>query len=114
MCRAGGLGKLLYFWERSYSSWTTVSNDNATSYTTNKTLTTGEYMYRCRVNNEAGSVVSNSTTVNVYGEYCPNIYNSSIHRPSHYHNLPYQSVCNVNVRTVYRKRYKDQLHINEL
>jgi len=71
MCRAGGLGKLVYFWERiSSSSWTTISNDNTTSYTTNKTLTIEEYMYRCRVSNEAGSVVSNNATVNVYGEYC--------------------------------------------
>ena len=74
MCRAVGLGTLVYSWERrsSGSSWTTVSNDTTTSYTTDTTLTIGEYMYRCNVSNEAGSVVSNSTTVNVYGEYCPN------------------------------------------
>ena len=71
MCRANGLGTLVYSWERrrSGSSWTTVSNDNTTSYTTDTTLTIGEYMYRCNVSNEAGSVVSNSATVNVYGEY---------------------------------------------
>ena len=71
MCRAGGLGTLVYSWERSSfgNNWTTVSNDNTTSYTTDTTLTIGEYMYRCRVSNEAGSVVSNSTTVNVCGEY---------------------------------------------
>ena len=71
MCRASGLGTLVYSWERSSfgSNWTTVSNDNTTSYTTDTTLTIGEYMYRCRVSNEAGSVVSNSTTVNVCGEY---------------------------------------------
>ena len=70
MCGASGLGTLVYSWERrsSGSSWTTVSNDNTTSYTTDTTLTIGEYMYRCRVSNEAGSVVSNSATVNVYGE----------------------------------------------
>ena len=74
MCRANGLRTLVYSWERrsSGSSWTTVSNDNTTSYTTDTTLTIGEYMYRCNVSNEAGSVVSNSATVNVYGEYCPN------------------------------------------
>ena len=73
MCRASGLGMLLYSWERSSGSgWTTVSNDNTTSYTTNAVLTSGQYMYRCNVSNEAGSVVSNSATVNVYGEYCPN------------------------------------------
>ena len=73
-CRASGQGTLVYSWERSSgSSWTTVSNDNTTSYTTDATLTIGQYMYRCRVGNEAGSVVSNIATVNVYGEYCPNM-----------------------------------------
>jgi len=73
MCASVGVGVLMYSWERSSgSSWTTVSNDNMTSYTTNTTLTIGEYMYRCNVSNEAGSVVSNSATVNVYGKYCPN------------------------------------------
>ena len=74
MCRASGQGTLVYSWERSSgSSWTTVSNDNTTSYTTDTTLAIGQYMYRCRVSNEAGSVVSNNATVNVYGEYCPNM-----------------------------------------
>ena len=73
-CQAYGLGMLEYSWERSSgSSWTTVSNDNTTSYTTDTTLSIGQYMYRCRVSNEAGSVVSNIATVNVYGEYCPNM-----------------------------------------
>ena len=70
MCKASGLGTLTYSWERhSGRRLTTVSNDYLTSYTT--TLTIGEYKYRCRVSNEAGSVVSNSSSVNVYGEYCP-------------------------------------------
>ena len=74
MCRASGTGTLEYSWERSSgSSWTTVSNDNTTLYTTDTTLAIGQYMYRCRVSNEAGSVVSNIATVNVYGEYCPNM-----------------------------------------
>ena len=75
MCKAVGLGTLVYFWDRisSGSSWITVSNDNTTSYTTDTTLAIGWYVYRCRVSNEAGSVVSNNATVNVYGEYCPNI-----------------------------------------
>ena len=74
MCRASGLGTQVYSWERksSGSSWTTVSNDNPTSYTTDTTLTIAKYMYRCRVSNEAGSVMSSRATVNVYGEYCPN------------------------------------------
>ena len=74
VCRASGIGTLVYSWERSSGgSWTTVSNDNTTSYTTNTTLAIGRYMYRCRVRNEAGSVVSNNAIVNVYGEYCPNM-----------------------------------------
>ena len=90
-CRASGIRTLAYSWERSSgSSWTTVSNDNTTSYTTDTTLATGQYMYRCRVrvSNEAGSVVSNNTIVNVYGECCPNItYDDlSIHRSSHHQN----------------------------
>ena len=74
MCKAVGLGTLVYSWERSSgSSWTTVSNDNTTSYTIDTTLAIGQYMYRCRVSNDAGSVLSNNATVNVYGEYCPNM-----------------------------------------
>ena len=69
-CRASGLGKLVYSWERSSGSgWTTVSNGNTTSYTTKNSLAIGQYMYRCRVSNEGGSVVSNIATVNVYGKY---------------------------------------------
>jgi len=65
MCKASGLGTLVYSWERrsSGSSWTTVSNNNTTSYTTDTTLTIGEYTYRCRVSNEAGSVVSDDVIV---------------------------------------------------
>ena len=74
MCKGNGTGPLVYSWEiSSGSSWTTVSNDNTTSYTTDTTLAIGQYMYRCRVSNDAGSVVSNNTIVNVYGEYCPNM-----------------------------------------
>ena len=74
MCRANGKGTLKYSWEQNIDgNWTTVSNDNTTSYTTNTTLAVGQYMYRCRVSNDAGSVVSNIATVNVYGEYCPNM-----------------------------------------
>ena len=74
MCRGIGTGTLEYSWERNTNgNWTTVSNDNTTSYTTDTTLAIGQYMYRCRVSNEAGSVVSNIATVNVYGEYCPNM-----------------------------------------
>ena len=74
MCRASGTRTLEYSWEQNIDgNWTTVSNDNTTSYTTDTTLAIGQYMYRCRVSNEAGSIVSNIATVNVYGEYCPNM-----------------------------------------
>ena len=72
MCRTSGLGVLTYSWLRKTtgSSWTTVSNENTTSYTTDTTLAIGQYKYRCRVSNDAGLVVSNVVTVIVYGEYC--------------------------------------------
>ena len=75
ICRANGLGTLTYSWERvsSDSKFTTVSNGNTSSYTTDTTLAIGVYGYRCRVSNEAGSVVSEVAIVNVYGEYCPNM-----------------------------------------
>ena len=78
MCRATGSDVLVYSWESILNSggiWTTVSNDNTTSYTTNTTLAIGQYMYRCRVSNKDGSVVSNKAIVNVCGEYCCSIYN---------------------------------------
>ena len=61
----------MYSWERrSGSNWTTVANSPLISYATNSNTTVGQYMYRCVVSNEAGSVMSNSATVNVFGEYC--------------------------------------------
>ena len=72
-CSGSGRGTLVFSWERSSGgAWITVGI-NSTSYTTDTTLAIGQYMYRCRVSNEAGSVVSNIATVNVYGEYCPNM-----------------------------------------
>jgi len=73
MCKASGTGTLVYSWERrsSGSSWTTVSNNNTTSYTTNTTLTSGTYVFRCRVSNEGGTVLSDIAIVNFYGEYYP-------------------------------------------
>ena len=74
MCRASSPGNVTYTWQRKIGkNWKTISNDNATSYTTDATLPIGQYMYRCKVSNEAGSVVSDVATVNVYGEYCPNM-----------------------------------------
>ena len=74
-CTANRRGSIVYSWERiSDSRWTTVSNNNTISYTTDTTLAIGQYMYRCNVSNSDGSVVSNNAIVNVYGEYCPNMY----------------------------------------
>ena len=73
-CQASGFGTLVYSWERNSGfSWTIVGDDNTTSHTTDTTLAIGQYMYRCRASNDAGSIVSNIATVNVYGEYCPNM-----------------------------------------
>ena len=75
MCNATGPGALVYSWERSSGGiWTTVSNDNTTSYPTDTRLATGQYTYRCRVSNEDGLVVSNNAIVNVCGEYYYSIY----------------------------------------
>ena len=72
-CRVNGQGMLEYSWEiRSSGGWTKISNSNTRSYTTDTTLAIGQYRYRCRVNNDAGSDMSNNAIVNVYGEYCPN------------------------------------------
>ena len=61
-CRAVGFGSPTYYWERNdLGNWITVDSTNKTSYTTG---TTGQY--RCKVTNEAGSVVS--PVYNVYGE----------------------------------------------
>ena len=79
LCRATGTGALVYSWERSSgSSWTTVSNANTTSYTTDTTLAIGQYMYRCRVSNKDGSVVSNNAIVNVCGKYYCSMYDINI------------------------------------
>ena len=61
-CRADGYGSLTYYWEKNVSNeWMTVDSNNKTSY---KTMNTGEY--RCKVINEAGSVVS--PVITVYGK----------------------------------------------
>ena len=67
-CKASGLGSLKYSWQRHHAgSWST---DSVTSYT----ATTSGF-YRCRVSNEAGSVVSNRTRVNIYGKFTVSIDN---------------------------------------
>ena len=68
-CRASGRNPLKYSWEQSIgSSWIPVKN-NTVLYTTNATLGVGQYVYRCRVSNNGGPVVSKNIIVNVYGEY---------------------------------------------
>ena len=70
MCSASGSGTLTFSWDRSIngSSWTTVSSDNTTTYTTDTTLAIGQYVYRCRVSNEHESVLSTNATVDMYGK----------------------------------------------
>ena len=76
MCSASGSGTLIFFWERSIngSSWTTVSNANTTSYTTDTTLAIGQYLYRCTVSNGDESVVSTNAIVDMYGKDCYNMH----------------------------------------
>ena len=63
LCRAAGYGSLTYYWEKKVSKkWTNVDSNNKTSF---ETMNTGQY--RCKVTNEAGSVVS--PVITVYGEY---------------------------------------------
>ena len=60
-CNAIGPGTLVYSWERkSTHKWTTVSRHRR-SYTTSS-----PGQYRCRVTNEAGSIVSEIATI----QYC--------------------------------------------
>ena len=62
-CRAAGYGSLTYYWEKKDSKgWITVDSNNKTSF---ETTNTGQY--RCKVTNEAGSVVS--PVITAYGEY---------------------------------------------
>jgi len=64
-CKASGLGTLVYTWEsrQANQTWTTIADHNSTTHN----ITDTGY-YRCRVTNEAGSVVSQRAEVNVYGE----------------------------------------------
>jgi len=67
-CEANGFGSLEFSWERQDAgNWIVITTRSTTTYTAK---TSG--LYRCRVSNEAGSVVSNNATVKVYGKYYPN------------------------------------------
>ena len=67
-CRVSGLEPLTYSWEKSSgSAWTTVKS-GSDLYTTNASLDIGQYVYRCKVSNRGGPIVSDNITVNVYGE----------------------------------------------
>ena len=62
-CNASGPGTLMYSWESQLASkWTTVSKYGA-SY-----ITSSEGRYRCRVTNEAESVVSKVAYIKYYSE----------------------------------------------
>ena len=64
-CKANGLGTLVYTWESRQlnQTWTAITDHTSTTYNVTDTG-----YYRCRVNNEAGSIVSQRAEVNVYGE----------------------------------------------
>ena len=69
-CRASGQGPMTYTWEthNDISDWHAVDTSNTTSYTV-RTETGGNFTYRCRVHNKAGSVISDEAIINVFGKY---------------------------------------------
>ena len=69
VCQASGQGPMLYTWEthNDISDWHAVNTSNTTSYTV-RTETDGNFTYRCRVDNEAGSVISDEAIINVFGK----------------------------------------------
>ena len=68
-CLASGQAPMSFTWEtyNDISSWHPVDNSNRTSYTV-RTEADGTFVYRCRVENEAGSVISDEARINVFGK----------------------------------------------
>ena len=65
-CQASGQGSLQYSWEMyNGNNWHVVGNMSV--YTAEAT-TDGIVEYMCAVTNEAGSVTSNTATINIYGK----------------------------------------------
>ena len=63
-CNASGPGTVVYSWERRQNNvWTTIST-HETSYNISSA---GQY--RCRVTNEAKSIVSNMIVIKYYSKY---------------------------------------------
>ena len=69
-CQASGQGPMMFTWEtyNDISNWHDVDTSNTTLYTV-RTETDGNFMYRCRVENEAGSVISDEASIIVFGKY---------------------------------------------
>ena len=68
-CLASGQAPMFFTWEtyNDISNWHPVDTSNTTLYTV-RTETDGTFMYRCRVENEAGSVISDEASIDVFGE----------------------------------------------
>ena len=68
-CQAIGQDPMMFTWEtyNDISNWHAVDTSNTTSYTV-RTEADGNFMYRCRVENEAGSVTSDEASINVFGK----------------------------------------------
>lgn len=69
-CQATGQGPMMFVWEtfNDISRWHAVDTSNKTMYTVN-TRADGNFIYRCKVENQAGSVTSDEATVTVFGKY---------------------------------------------
>ena len=75
-CRAIGIEPIHYQWERYYSlndSWITPSHRTVDVTSPNLIFSViteeDEGLYHCIVTNDDGSVISDSATIFVYGEY---------------------------------------------
>ena len=70
-CLAMGQGPMTFTWETyiNDSGWyAVVGIRNTTSYTF-EAITDGRFLYRCVVENEAGSVTSVEAAISVFGKY---------------------------------------------
>ena len=70
-CQAVGQGPMTFTWETysNTSGWYAVVGIRNTTLYTFRARTDGRFLYRCVVENEAGSVTSVEATINVFGKY---------------------------------------------
>ena len=71
VCLAMGQGPMTFTWETyiNDSGWyAVVGIRNTTSYTF-EAITDGRFLFRCVVENEAGSVTSVEAAISVFGKY---------------------------------------------